>query len=48
VLFGSPVLAIALLGFHYRLELLLRGFDAQLGLQFCEALLMEAPEGVNL
>jgi hypothetical protein len=44
VLFGRPVLAIALLGLHYRLELLLRGLDAQLGLQICQPLLMQAAE----
>ena len=48
VLFGRPVLAIALLGFHYRLELLLRGLYAQLGLQVCQPLLMQAAEGIDL
>lgn len=48
VLLGRSVLAIALLRLHYRLKLLLRGLDAQLGLQISEPLLMEATEGVDL
>ncbi len=48
VLLGRPILAIALLRLDYRLELLLGGIDAQLGLQISQPLLMEATEGVDL